>query len=66
MPTIYTEDAVGKAVEDHFSGSNGVPINTPAGQLGYAEFQAKQGSAVPTLPDSGPDAPPTQSCLNCP
>lgn len=38
----YGTDPVAQSVEDHYWGSEGVAINTPAGQLGYQSFSRGQ------------------------
>lgn len=42
MPTIYTEDPVGKAVEDHYWGTQGVPTGSVANSIGFAQYQDAQ------------------------
>lgn len=53
MPTIYTEDKVGKAIEDHYVGTQGVLTGSAANQIGYNQYQARQAPAVGGAPARG-------------
>lgn len=63
MPTIYTEDQVAKAVEDHYYGTQGVRTGSVANSIGLREYDSQKasrpsGSAstdVPTRRDSQSD-----------
>lgn len=53
MPTIYTEDKVGKAIEDHYIGTQGVYTGSAANSIGYAEHQRRNAQSTST-PVSSP------------
>lgn len=48
MPTIYTEDKLGKAIEDHYVGTQGVLTGSAANTIGYNQYQNNQAQA-PTV-----------------
>lgn len=50
MPTIYTEDKVGKAIEDHYYGTQGVYTGSVANSIGYNEYQNRQRSSTVSAP----------------
>jgi hypothetical protein len=55
MPTIYTEDQVAKAVEDHYYGTQGVRTGSVANSIGLREYDSQKasrpsGSASTDLP----------------
>lgn len=61
MPVIYTEDQVGKAVEQHYLGSQGVSTGSGPNAIGLADYDNRRRAEQAfrqTLEDTGQGNPP--------